>query len=511
MQLCAAKPTSPGRFWLSQNSPLRAARTTRQLRRQLRSRNRWNVSGMRIAEDKTRVGINYPYTYDLDGNRTKETQTTSSGTTTTTYTYNGDDEMTSQTVGGTTTDFTYDANGSQLTNGATTYTYNVRNQLNTATTNGVTTSYAYDDTGDRVQETTSGTTTYYLIDDQNPTGYSKPIQQSTSAGGAPTITYIIGDRVLAQANGSGAVTYLLADGNGDTRALVSSSGAVTATFNYDSFGDPIGFNPATAGTIWLLGDALYDAPSGLEIHGSGRPENAGTGRFVIANPPQYSSIESPITLNAYILDNDDPVNNSDPTGWFTTGFGNAAHARIGALYQLEYPTAIINPTIGVFGVLKPDILDVFRFKYAEIKPFTLYGITTGFLQIEKYDRVYGPGALNYSRDTSWPGGGFNFTVVNGVELFFWNVDGIIFYTDQTEEADELEDSVKNEESALKELENLEENTNEADESIEDSAEDQVGDIEGEAAGEAEDVGLVDNADLGAELGIDVLDGLEGAI
>jgi YD repeat-containing protein len=271
---------------------------------------------LRFREDKTRVGINYPYTYDLDGNRTKETQTSGGTTSTTTYIYNADNEMTSQTVGGTTTSFTYDSNGSQLTNGGTTYTYNVRNELNTATTSGVTTSYVYDDAGDRVQETTGSTTTYYLIDDNNPTGYAEPIEVRVgSATGTPTTTYILGDRVIGQANSSGAVSYLLVDGQDDTRALVNSSGAVTAVFNYDAFGNPIGFTAATAPTVFLFQETMFDAPSGLNFFDDGqREEVLGAPNFIEADPSTYIVQSEPLTLNLRLMDGADPANNIDLNG-----------------------------------------------------------------------------------------------------------------------------------------------------------------------------------------------------
>ena len=209
---------------------------------------------------------------DMDGNRVKQVKVAGGVTDTTTYTYNGDDQMTQQVDSATgTTTFGYDANGSQTTTtvgGTVTQTdsYDVRNRLQKVVNSSGTTTYVYDDAGDRVQETTGSTTTYYLIDDNNPTGYAKPIEVRVgSATGTPTTTYILGLDVIGQANSSGAVSYLVIDGRDDTRALVSSSGAVTATFNYDAFGNPIGFTAATAPTVFLFQQMMFDAPSGTNF------------------------------------------------------------------------------------------------------------------------------------------------------------------------------------------------------------------------------------------------------
>ncbi len=243
------------------------------------------MSGLRIGKDKTRVGINYPYTYDLDGNRLTDVHTGpgngASGTTT--YTYNANDELTQSVANGVTTAYGYDNNGSQISvtvGGTTTQTdfYDVRNRLEKVVDSFGTTTYVYDDAGNRVQETTNGTTTYYLIDDHNPTGYSKPIEVRVgSLTGNPTTTYILSDRVLAQANSSGAVSYLVIDGLDNTRALVNSSGTVTAVFNYDPFGDVVGatytFSSPPA-TYILFQQTMFDPASGLNIFGDGREKSS---------------------------------------------------------------------------------------------------------------------------------------------------------------------------------------------------------------------------------------------
>jgi YD repeat-containing protein len=396
---------------------------------------------------------------------------------------------------------------------ASTYTYDVRNKMIGFSSTTGTATYMYDDNGNRVQETTGGTTSFYLTDTANPTGYAQPIEVWTATGTVASIatatlqeTYVIGDRVFGQANAGGTLSYFLTDGHGSTRLITNSVGAVTVVLNYDSFGDALNFNAADPPTIFLFGgDAVFDPISLLYFHGDGVRDAEG---FLFIQMDTYAgNKQDPISLHKYLYADADSPNADDPTGLFTYQFGNAAHAVIGALYQDEYPNAIVNPTRGIWGALKPDIFDVTRFVYAEIKPFTSYGVISGFAQMAAYDRAYGQ-TLNYTRDTSWPDGGLNFTVVNGVQLFFFNVQGIIFYTDFTDDAEEIDETVTDRNSALEEVSSLNDDSDAEEDEIE---QEEIEDVEGEADDEAGDVGASDEADIDDDLGEAGLDGLEGGI
>jgi hypothetical protein len=169
----------------------------------------------------------------------------------------------------------------------------------------------------------NGTTTYYLIDSNNPTGYAKPIEQWTSTTGnrstaTLSMSYVIGDRVLAQVNGSGAVSYLLIDGQYNTRALTNSSGVVTATFNYSDFGDVLGATYTAANpppTMYLFQQTMFDAPSGLNIFGDGvREVQPGEDSFIESDTSAYGDLSNPITLNLRLLDGANPISNIDQNG-----------------------------------------------------------------------------------------------------------------------------------------------------------------------------------------------------
>jgi YD repeat-containing protein len=266
------------------------------------------------------------FLYDLVGNRLQSTHTGPGNGADETIddTYNGDDQLTKEdsTLSGE-TDLAYDPNGSLTTSTplanpsvASTYGYDVRNKMVSADVNGVASAYVYDDAGNRVGETTGGVTTFYLTDDNNPTGYAQPIEQKPSAAAAPSVTYIIGDPVRAQADSSGAVSYFLTDGHGSTRALTNSVGAVTGTFNYTAFGGAIGFTPSASTPIYLFGgDALFDYASGLYMHGDGtRGRVPGTDGFIEADSSGNANAQDPITLHKYLYANAGPTTYSDPSG-----------------------------------------------------------------------------------------------------------------------------------------------------------------------------------------------------
>ena len=264
------------------------------------------------------------YAYDLENNRVSEVSVSGGATDTTTSSYNADGELkeTVDTAAGTTS-FTYDNAGNQIasTNQGviTTDGYDLRGRLISVTSGGKTTTYTHDTAGNLTSETTGGTTTFYLNDTLNPTGYAKPVEQWTSTTGSEadavlSMSYTLGLNAVGQASG-GSVEYFLTDGQDSTRALLNSTGVVTAEFNYDAFGNATGFDPATAGTIFLYGgDGVYDTPSGLYFHGSGRESENAYDRFMEMDAPGYASNANPISLNTYLLDGADAVNMRDPSG-----------------------------------------------------------------------------------------------------------------------------------------------------------------------------------------------------
>ncbi len=319
------------------------------------------------------------FAFDLVGNRITKSHDVS-GTAndeTTTYTYNGDDQLQTETSSlstvGTTT-YTYDDNGSQhsatntTTSRADTFAYDVRNKMTGSTVNGVESHIVYDDAGNRVREsvgTGSGkVTTYYLTDTQNPTGYVQPLEEWNGTGSSPTLatatlakTYLIGDRIFGQNNGT-ATSYLTSDGHGSTQQLSNSTGTITQAFQYDAFGGAVGFALNTAGTTVLFGgDALYDPASGLYLHGDGTRARDGF-RFVQADDLGNGTSNDPITLHKYLYANANPTNGWDPSG-HEFELGGLLGVAITGL-QLDFGAALTPFSIGrKFGLVHESTPSIF--------------------------------------------------------------------------------------------------------------------------------------------------------
>ena len=105
---------------------------------------------------------------------------------------------------------------------------------------------------------------------------------------------------------------------------------------------------------------------------------------------------------------------------------------IGADYEEAHPLADVSygqwARIGKNPKLKPDILNKTDKTYADIKPLSLSGIIDGVEQLKIYDRSLMN--LKYTRE-QWPANSFaplRTVFYNYNPYFYFNVDGIIFYT-----------------------------------------------------------------------------------
>jgi hypothetical protein len=173
--------------------------------------------------------------------------------------------------------------------------------------------YAYGTDGVRASEVSSTQSTYFLNDTENPTGYTKAIEEKSSPTATPTRSYILGLKVEGQSD-AGSTEYLLTDGHGSTRELIDLSGTAGASLDYDAFGAALDFDAAAAGTPWLYGgDGLYDPATGWTYHLARWRDG-----FRFTSMDTYPGDgQSPITLHRYLYGNDDPVQGVDPNGSMT--------------------------------------------------------------------------------------------------------------------------------------------------------------------------------------------------
>jgi RHS repeat-associated protein len=136
---------------------------------------------------------------------------------------------------------------------------------------------------------------------------------------------------------------------GSTRALLSSSGAVSATFSFTAYGTLAG-SSGSATTPFLYAGAYYDSVSGQYylVHRSYDPT---TGQFVSVDPLVD------MTGQAYSYADDDPINTSDPSGmcswlcWGGLALGVLALATgVGAAVGVEIIVGDVAVDAGTLGV-----------------------------------------------------------------------------------------------------------------------------------------------------------------
>ena len=210
------------------------------------------------------------------------------------------------------------------------------------------------------------------------------------------------------------------------------------TFTYDAYGTLIASN-TTAQTAYLYSGQQFDADLGF-YYNRARYLNVGTGRFWTMDTSEGDQ-EDPLSLHKYLYVCDNPVNGVDPTGHFgifkfTRDFGYAAHEVIEGEYLAEHPGSIVGTTTGVLGTrLKPDIFDLVNHTYEEIKPLSLSGVAKGTVQILTYDAAFKLLGVGYSRGT-WPNG-IRESEVGQIPIVYFNVQGVIFYSDYTDNLDDM--------------------------------------------------------------------------
>lgn len=250
---------------------------------------------------------NYSASYECDkvGNRTYSTVNGIQ----TQYTVDDNDRLIQQ--GGTT--YGYDDNGNTVTEtldgNTTAYSYDAKNLL-ISSNNGSASSYQYDVDGIRNQKVVGGETITYQTDANRD--YQQVLKETNATTGNVT-DYLYGDDLIKQTRAAND-SYYLYDGLGSTRALTDSTGQVTDTYNYESFGEVLNQTGSTENNYLFTGEQ-YDA--GLDnYYLRARYYNQKAGRFTQMDS-WMGSDSDPITLHKYLYGNVDPVNNIDPSGNFS--------------------------------------------------------------------------------------------------------------------------------------------------------------------------------------------------
>ena len=278
-----------------------------------------DAAGNRTAKQDDLAGVTSNYTYDKIYELTQGTQ----GTNTTEsysydaggnrlsslgvspYSYNTSNELTSTPSGS----YTYDYNGNTLTDASgRSYAWDFENRLTQVTmpSSGGTATFKYDPFGRRIQkvftQNSTTTTTNYLYDGDNAI-------ETVDQNGSVLSKFAQGqniDEPLAESVGGATYDYEQ-DGLGSVTSLTNSSGTLSLSYTYDSFGKITASSGSASNPFRYTGRDL-DSETGLYYYRA-RYYDSSTGRFLSEDAARWNAFH-----NFYEYVNNNAVNLSDPFG-----------------------------------------------------------------------------------------------------------------------------------------------------------------------------------------------------
>ncbi len=289
------------------------------------------------------------YGYDAAGHLTSKTTAGVAGAGSNTYTYDDAGRLASWTAGSVTTPFSYDPAGNRTRAGPTSYTYNARSQLTSATTGSTSTSYTYTSRGTTSAITTGSTKTAITSDafDQQITSGSTHfdydalgrLSSRADTSGTRSFAYndltngVVSDGVQTfertaggaplSVSSNGSASFLNADRHGDITGTFTATG-LNSSATYDPFGNVTNASGTRANLGYQGG---WTDPSTNFVNAASRWYNPAAGGFTSADTQQNPPTPA-VNANPYAYGNDDPLNNSDPTGHDACGAYEATAAAM---------------------------------------------------------------------------------------------------------------------------------------------------------------------------------------
>ncbi len=178
------------------------------------------------------------------------------------------------------------------------YTWNAENQLTKVEKNGTEVArYAYDPVGRRIERIAGGETAAYTFDGVNT------LRETT---GGSVRKYVLGPNVDEPlAADDGAPRYYHSDIIGSIVRVTNAAGDVTATRQYDAWGN-LQSGSTAAGHAFTGRE--WDPETGLYYYRA-RYYSPTVGRFITEDPSRLMA-----GPNFYTYVDDNPVNRTDPTG-----------------------------------------------------------------------------------------------------------------------------------------------------------------------------------------------------
>jgi len=213
--------------------------------------------------------------------------------------------------------------------GGNSYAYDIENRLTNFNNGAVI--IAYNGDGARVWKTVGNTTTFYVTDDQNPSGYLQVLEEWTASGSTTNLSriYNYGLGLVSQREASGTAYYFGYDGHGSTRFLTDANANVTNVFAYDAYGTLIASNSAPQ-TAYLYSGEQWDQDLGSQVLRA-RYYRPDSGRFWTMDTHEGREGE-PISLHRYNYAGADPVMNTDPSGHESVSSLSVSQSVLGGFF-----------------------------------------------------------------------------------------------------------------------------------------------------------------------------------
>ena len=197
-----------------------------------------------------------------------------------------------------------DANGSTLSDPTgKTYTRDFENRLTQVVNPGVgTTTFSYDPFGRRIQKSGPLGTTNFLYDGAN-------LLEEVDNGGNLLARYTqsgLIDETISEVR-SGTTSYYQADDLSSITSLSNSSGALSNTYTYDSFGNLTASSGSTANPFRFTGRE-FDSETGLYFYRA-RNFAPNVGHFISQDPIRFGG-----GVDFYVYVGNNPLTRIDPSG-----------------------------------------------------------------------------------------------------------------------------------------------------------------------------------------------------
>ncbi len=180
--------------------------------------------------------------------------------------------------------------------------------------------------------------TYYLVDDQNPTGYAQVLAEFNTLSNAPSVFHTWGLTLISSKRISGNLTYFGYDGPGSIRYVLDHPAAATilSAFDYDAYGNLLAGAPTDANLYRYTAHAWDPRPRPLLSPRQILPTHP---RPLWTMDTDGGDQQAPLSLHNYLYCRANPVNHRDPSGHDIEG-------ALGVMDMMSAGFGMRSPVIG---------------------------------------------------------------------------------------------------------------------------------------------------------------------